>query len=467
MKYENFFKDIENAVNKFRQLEKKPVRIISHLDSDGLCAASILAKAFQNENIPFSLSIVKQLNQEVLKELSHEDYSYYFFTDIGSGQISLIKSFLKKQIFILDHHKPEQTNHDFIHVNPHLHKINGSTEISGSGVVYLFAKQLNPEITAYSHLAIIGAIGDIQNIEDSYLNKQILEDAIKNNLIEVKTGLRIFGAQTKPLHKVLEYSTDPYIPGITGSEQASLRFLKELGIEPKANKEWKKLIHLSKEDIKKLVTGIILRRIGIEKKPEDVLGPIYILKNEEEGPTKDAKEFSTLLNSCGRLGNHSLGIGTCLNNKKIKQKAISNLINYKREIVQSLNWFYKNKNNASFVIEHPGFIIINAEDNVRETLIVTLASIISKSNLYQKDTIILSLAYTIDDHIKISIRISGAKPKDIDLNQILSEITSKIGYESGGHLSAAGALIPQEKEQEFITYAIEILKNKAIEEVVN
>ena len=61
MKYENFFKDIENAVNKFRQLEKKPVRIISHLDSDGLCAASILAKAFQNENIPFSLSILKQL----------------------------------------------------------------------------------------------------------------------------------------------------------------------------------------------------------------------------------------------------------------------------------------------------------------------------------------------------------------------------------------------------------------------
>jgi len=466
MKYENFFEDIEQAVIKFKQLEKKPLRIISHLDSDGLCAASILAKAFQNESIPFSLSIVKQLNEEVIKELSRENYDYYFFTDLGSGQISLLNSLSKKQIFILDHHKPEETKNNFIHLNPHLHNIDGSIELSGSGVAYLFSKQLNPKNIESSYLAIIGAVGDIQKIEESKLNNQILQDAIKSNLIEVKTGLRIFGAQTKPLHKVLEYSTDPYIPGITGSQQAVLSFLRDLGIEPKENKEWKKLIHLSQEDMKKLVTGIILKRIGIEKEPEDVLGPVYLLKNEEEGTTKDVKEFSTLLNSCGRLGNQSLGIGTCLNDKKIKQKAISNLTNYKREIVQALNWFYKNKN-SSYVVEHSGFVIINAGDNIRETLIGTLASILSKSNVYPEDTIILSLANTLDDQIKVSIRISGFKPKEIDLKQVLSEITTKIGCESGGHSFAAGSSIPQEKEQEFIQYAIETLKNKVMEEVIH
>ena len=466
MEYQNFFKDIEEAVIKFKQLKDKPIRIISHLDSDGLCSASILSKAFQNENISFSLSIVKQLNEEVLKELSREDYDCYFFTDLGSGQLSLIKKYLKKQIFILDHHKPEKTKNDFTHINPHLHNIDGSTEISGSGVTYLFAKQLNQKNIEVSHLAIIGAIGDIQKIEESYLNNLILKDAIENNILEVKTGLRIFGAQTKPLHKVLEYSTDPYIPGVSGSPQAVFNFLKELGIEPKDGKEWKKLIHLSKEDMQKLVTGIILKRIGIEKTPEDVLGSIFILKNEEEGTTKDVKEFSTLLNSCGRLGNYSLGIGTCLNDKKIKQKAIANLTSYKREIVLALNWFHKNKHDSSYVSEHSGFVIINGGDKIKETLIGTLASIISKSGIYPEDTIILSLANTIDDNIKISIRICGFKPKEVDLRQILSEITSKVGCEAGGHLFAAGSLIPQEKEKEFIEHAIETLKNKVIEEVV-
>ena len=64
----------------------------------------------------------------------------------------------------------------------------------------------------------------------------------------------------------------------------------------------------NEEEIKKLVSGIILRRLS-EDSPEDVLGDVYILNEEEkESPFRDAKEFSTLLNACGRLEKASLGM---------------------------------------------------------------------------------------------------------------------------------------------------------------
>ena len=121
------------------------------------------------------------------------------------------------------------------------------------------------------------------------LNKEILDVAVNKGKIKIIRGLRIFGAQTKPLHKVLEYSTDPYIPDVTGSESGAIQFLNQIGIDPKNGNAWKKLVHLSEEEIKKLVTGIIMKRLNNEDKPEDVLGNVYILKEEEkESPTRDA-----------------------------------------------------------------------------------------------------------------------------------------------------------------------------------
>ncbi len=308
-------------------------------------------------------------------------------------------------------------------------------------------------------LAIIGAIGDVQETKDGFIgiNKEILEDAISSGNLEVKRGLRMFGSQTKPLYKVLQYSTDPYIPGITGNSDASIELLSQLKIN-----HTKKLIHLSEEEIKNLVAAIIVKRMGSEAEPEDVLGNIYILKDKEEpSPTRDLKEFSTLLNSCGRLNKPSLGIGTCLNDQKSYDLALNLLIKYKGELIESLNWFFRNRNSKE-VIESQGLTIINAEDNIKDTLIGTVTSMISKSNIYQPETILISLAHTLDNNTKISIRVSGFKSSKVDLKNILETITKKIGYPTGGHKFAAGSIIPQEKEQEFIKIALENLTENFI-----
>jgi len=468
--YELFKEDIKKAVEEFKKIPKDDViRVISHIDADGISAASLMVKCLNNDNRKYSLSIIQQIKKETLEELSRESYNCYIFTDLGSGALTTIGSLFKgKKVFILDHHEPEKSDFksdNIFFVNPHKFGIDGGNEVSGAGVVYLFASTLDKKIEEFAHVAIIGAIGDMQEHNGfEKINNEILQTAIDKGKIKVIRGLRLFGAQTKPLHKVLEYCTDPVIPGVTGNESGAIQFLLQLGINPKHDKGWKKIVHLTEDEMKNLVTGVILTRLK-EKNPEDVLGNVYLLREEDhESPTKDAKEFSTLLNACGRLDKASLGIGACLGDEKIKKRAISLMADYKKEIINSLKWYDHNKA-SNFVTKGNGYMIINAQDQIRSTMIGTLASILSRSN-DAKERFIMSMAQLVDGTTKVSLRMCGNN-EGIDLKQIIVDITKSMqGCESGGHANAAGALIPTDSEEEFIKKAKVVLGKKAMEEVV-
>ena len=470
-KYDHFKEHVAISLEKFKELDKKEtIRIVSHLDADGICAASILIKALNTDNRKYSLSIVQQLTEEVIMGLCKEPYNYFIFTDLGSGQLNLIKKmFVGKQVFILDHHQPEKVKltNNIVHVNPHLFGIDGSREICGSGVVYLFARSLNKKIDDLAHIAIIGAIGDIQECGGEgflRLNKEILSNAVKKKKIKVIKGLRIFGAQTRPLHKILEYCTDPYIPGVSGSESGAIQFLQQIGVPAKNGSEWRKLVQLDEEEIKKLVSGIVMRRVK-EDSPEDVLGNVYILSDEKkESPFRDAKEFSTLLNACGRLDKASLGIGACLGDKKTKERAIKHLRGYKREIINAINW-YKEGSKGAGVIKGKGYTIINAGNQIRGSIVGTLASIITKSNELKNGTFVMSMADMMNGLYKVSLRISGRR-NDVDLREIIKNITLKVGGEAGGHTFAAGAMIKEELVDDFIKEARRVLDKYGIEEIV-
>jgi RecJ-like exonuclease len=464
MQYQRFYASIEKAAARFREWDKsKTIQIISHLDADGISACAILTGILNKENRKYTISILQQLARDKVEEIAKSEYRYVIFADLGSGQIKDIAELLKgKEVLILDHHHPEEAESDNLtHINPHLQGIDGSKEISGAGVVYLFAKALSKENEDLAHIAVIGAIGDVQEEgEFMRLNKEILQTAIENGKIKIEKGLRMFGTQTKPLHKVLEYSTDPFIPGVSGSESGAIQFLHQIGIEPKQGSKWKKLMDLAEEEKQRLVAGIIMKRFE-EENPDDVLGNIYILPEEKEGnPTKDAREFATLLNACGRMDKASFGIGACLGIEKDKQKALNTLSTYKREIVMALNWYDDNKDK---IVKGNGFVIINAEDNINPNIIGTMASIISKGNGMGEGIYVLSLGRTKDNMTKVSLRVSGMRDnKDLDLRDMVKEIVNEIGGEAGGHQYAAGALIESSKEKEFLKAAEKILSKRKI-----
>lgn len=467
--YQRFKDYMHSAVKRFRSWDSSlPIRVISNYDSDGISACAILVKALNNENRKYAITILPQLRANIIKELANENYKYYIFCDLGSGQLALLKELMPadRQIIILDHHEIQTMEYpsNIFLVNPHLFDIDGGKEISGAGVTYYFARTLNQKNSSMAHIGVIGAIGDVQEKNGTGFNPlvhEILEDAKAGGLMEVRLGLRMYGAQTRPVHKCLEFCTDPYIPGVSGSESSALQFLQEIGIDPRKGSDWKKMSDLSEEEVKRLAAAIILKRNG-EEKPEDIFGYNYILlKEKPDSPLRDAKEFSTLLNSCGRLNKSSLGIGVCLGDEAIKKKALTNLLAYKREIMTSMNWFKDNLDKT--IIKGENYVIMNAADKVKPSVIGTITSMIARSGEFPDNTVLVSMAQDLDGTTKVSARIAGIRPaKNIDLKELMVELVEEIGGEAGGHMQAAGCQIPTEKEQEFIEKVKDILGKKSL-----
>jgi RecJ-like exonuclease len=463
--FEEFESNLKKAALEFKNIKRSStIKLVSNLDADGITAAAIMVKILERENFSYSLTILHQLKDNYAADLATEDYDFFIFCDLGSGQLkSLNKYFKGKKVLVLDHHEVQgKPAENIIHINPHDYGFDGSGEISAAGVVFFFARAVDEKNEDLAHLAIIGAIGDVQEKNGfKGLNNKILDIAVKKRKIRVEQGLRLFGLETRPLNKLIMYSSDLDIPDVCASESTVAQFLQETGINPMNKKKvWKTYPELSEKEKKRLAEGIILRRqrAGI-KNAQDIFTNRYIIEGEKNGHFRDAKEFSTLLNSCGRMDNSGIGIGACLGDERQRKKALASLKDYRRTLIDSMKWYKENENNPVKVIRGKNYLILNAKDEVLATVIGTIASMITKNKEIEKNTFLLSMARNTDDTTKISLRISG-NPAGVDLKEIVSEIARNVGGEAGGHQYAAGAIIQTEKEDKFIEHAKEVLEKQ-------
>ena len=77
------------------------------------------------------------------------------------------------------------------------------------------------------------------------------------------------------------------------------------------------------------------------------------------------------------------------------------------------------------------------------------------------------MAQAVDGNTKISLRTTNNIEGKLDLRNIIGEIIGGIGNsEAGGHQNAAGAVIPTDKEGDFLQSAKEVLGKYAMEEKI-
>lgn len=419
------------------ETKNKPIRLISHHDTDGITSATILIKTFQRLEKRFTVRIVKGLDEQIIKEeLTKHEKEVIIFSDLASGSLEYFQH-VKQPIFILDHHEIE-TNKITPKIkvfNPHL--IEGD-DTCGAGICYLFSKAINPKNKDLAKIAIIGMIGDRheKNVTKTY--QEIINDTEE---LEIKKSLLIFSA-TRPLRKSLEYSTSCYIPGVTGSSEGVKEILRENGISPE-----KTLNELNEGELSKLVTSIMVRRAG-QREDDEIIGNIYLLKffNRKE----DVRELSVLINACSRLGHSDTAICFCLENLKAKKEAEDIYIQYKQELISGLRI-------AETIDKQKGegFVILNAKEKIKDALIGTICSMISSSPTYEEGTILIGMAYN-QEKIKVSARIAGRSNKN--LKEVMEKSVIDLEAEVGGHSAAAGALIKKEDESIFIENLIKNLE---------
>jgi len=430
---------IEKTVNDFLEISaKRPIKIISHFDTDGITSATILSKALMRLNKIFSVKIIKGLDSQIISELPKNEL--LIFLDLGSSHLQELSLF--ENVFVIDHHEIiTQVPENIRIINPHLFD---KQSISGAGLTYLFVKQLSQDNRDLASLAVIGMVGDMLDREVSKLNNQIINDAE----VTIKKGL-LFYPSTRPIHKTLEYSSSLFIPGVTGNPRGAIELLNEAGIN-RIDGEYKSLIELTEDESSRLITAVLLKRA--KKDNSDIIGSIYLVKMFNK--LEDAREMSAMINACSRLGFSEVALLLCMGNKDAKKRAEAIYVNYKQHIISALNYVA-----AAEKIEGKGYIIINAQDNIKDTMIGTIASIISVSSNHEEGTVIIALANS-EDKIKVSARVAGRKGRNV--REILEQVTSKIGGETGGHHLAAGCMIPKESEQLFIDYLRKILDIETI-----
>jgi RecJ-like exonuclease len=424
-------KSIEEVSRIFlEKIKDQEVFIVSHFDTDGITSAAIMIKTLRNIDRKFSLKILKSLEEEFIKEIPKD--KIILFLDLASGSINhLEKSSLNlENIFIIDHHQIPREIPDKINIiNPELWE---GEKISASGLTYLFCKKLDPSNKELAKLAVLGMIGDCLEKEIDKLNNGILEEGE----VQRKRGLLIYPS-TRPLNRVLEYSSYPFIPGVTGDMEGVLNLLRESSISMKNNK-YPSLIELSENEMSKIVTGIMLR--NPRAKVEEIIGDIFLIKMFNK--LEDAREISATINACSRLGRSDIALQFCMEIPKVKKESEAIHIRYKQHLISGLKFV-----NETEKIQGKGFVIINAKDKIRDTIVGTITSILSNSAIYEPGTIITTMAY-YDDKIKVSSRNVGRSGRN--LREILSDITERIGGEVGGHHSAAGCIIYKDKEKEFL-----------------
>ena len=316
---DSFFVACKAAASEIINLSSSPVYIFTHFDPDGLTAGSIIACALRRENKPFILRVLKRLEYSYLGIVSETipKNSTVIFCDLGSGVIDAFLEWDKSvQIFILDHHsiaRKYDLPENIRLINPHIYSIDGTSAISGSGVAYFVAININPINKDLAHLAIIGALGDRQDQGENSsligLNQLIMKSAAENKICTDYVSLWFFD-RSRDLLSILRRLN---IDGLEDDVSISL-FLMEIGLSSGNKARRKTFYDLNEAEKKKLASELIIKFMVDSK---EIYKHDYQIINEKDKSLQDARVYASRLNACGRLDHPEVAIALCMGDKQL------------------------------------------------------------------------------------------------------------------------------------------------------
>ncbi|MFA5763459.1 MAG: DHH family phosphoesterase [archaeon] len=454
-----FFEHLDKVANEIKTRDN--IVVIHHYDADGLTSGAIAIKALEREGKKIEHLCLKQVYKENVAQIK-EMGENFLFVDFGSGQLEyLIDDLGEEHLFILDHHQPSKINGVIPklkwHVNPLLYGIDGGKEISGAGVTFFFAKALNEKNKDLVNLALIGAVGDMQDFSGKLigLNRELLKIGEEEKIISVKTDLRLYGRISRPLTSFLMFSSSPILPGLTADKDACLTFLRhaQIPLKDPFTDEWLSYEDLNEEKKQALSSALIMHlvmRDVPEWKIQSLVGEIYTLENETpKSPLRDAKEAGTLGNSCGRHAKPEVALNVYLGDRNVNSfygQALDLIDEHRRELRKGIEYVQTNG-----VQEKKSFYFFDAKNVIQDSLVGIIAGMLYGSVIGENKPII-ALARNEDESIKISGRGTSALiRRGLNLGLAFKEIGKKIeGVEGGGHAVAAGCKVPSEKIDEFL-----------------
>jgi single-stranded-DNA-specific exonuclease len=465
---EGFLASENEAAKVILETVKKDGFILafSHLDADGVAAAGIMGKMLTRLDARFRIRVMQWVDEKIIGEVIADKPHLVILTDFGSGYLDLLNQKIPNvKVVILDHHQTTSkvVNPNFVQVNPHLFGIDGATDVSGSGVAYFAAKAVNAANIDLAPIALVGALGDMQDKYEQRsmrsLNEIIVNDGVSSGLLKVEKDLIFFGRETRPIYKMLATTTNPFIPGLSGQETEALNFVANLGIPLKQGDKLRALCDLTDDERKLLCSALAdhLLSKGLHLEVENLIGYVYVLTKEEPNTAlRDAREFAVVLNSTGRMDRPSLGIAICMGDRKAALEESNKILeDYRKNINKYLGWVNEKPERMR---ELQNIYVIYGENFINEKIIGTVSSIIVSSLANNEKPLLAFANIEAEKAAKFSGRTTeAALRKGVNLGDVMRMASEEHGGKGGGHNIAAGAQVPLDKLESFIKTADELV----------
>ncbi len=390
-------KDLASHITRQDQVE-----IRCHHDADGIAAGAIMSIALYRAHVPFRLRVTPRIQSQDIPKGGNT-----LLCDLGSGIPDL-----PEETMVIDHHIPLFEGP--YHVNPRLSGIDGDTELSGAGAAYLVANAIGDN-RDLAGLVLTGIIGDGQHLAGK--NQEIYLEGMGNGIISKKRGIRLAG---RDLTEQLTLATNPYLPGISGSEA-----------------ETTALINRCTEG-SELSTDILLSLLILDaaerSRPEALLnlyGDVYQLEREV---LPDAFSLSMLIDACGKEDQGSIAAAVCLRTSSELSGAWDIARTHRLRLIDELkNTLTGNKEPGQVYEIHDKRLASDVADTI---------------NLMDGDMAVIVVAHQDDGFSHLSIRVP--KNQGTDLGMLVHTLAADCGGHGGGHTSRAGATIASEHLSRFI-----------------
>ena len=380
-----FCEKINNVIENDNEIS-----VITHLDADGIISGKDYFYVFNEIRRPITVRSVSDMTLNVIEQMKFENHDFYIITDLGGRMAKELLKALDKRWVAIDHHQiyqEETTDYNDQVLNAWKFGINGGNEICAGGMAYMVASTLDRKNRDLSSTAIVSALADRQDQGDKRsllgVNSEIVKIAQSLGLISVDFDLMFTGRETRPLHESLAYTSSPYIEGLTWNIENCYEIIKNAGIKMKDNGRWRVLSEISNEE-KSFILDAIAKFVVTSSKytatdiKDNLIGYTYTLTNEDQrSQLRDAREFSIMLNACGRIRKAGVGIGICMGDR-------NTMLTEGEEIVDQYRTTLRNYISTIFaekwrLIDNGNSVFVNGEGLLAEDMLGAVSSLLGGS----------------------------------------------------------------------------------------
>jgi single-stranded DNA-specific DHH superfamily exonuclease len=416
------------------------VRIVAHLDADGISSAAIVLKALLRERRQFHVTYTAEHGPAYFEGLDHEPYEANVFVDIGATALPSIARLSGLQI-VLDHHAPLGISveaHNLCVVNPHMVGDDGVKDACGATTTFAFALALSEANWDLAAHALVGAFGDRQERGGfTGWNAYVLTQAMERGFVELRTHLAIgYG----PLLDALRFARPPW-------DRAAIKdpaqFLQDHSLAPEAT-----VLELPRPEAETLASALIARLLA-GGMPGHMVKDLFV-----EVPHSKAHEDAAiprlvnLASAAAREGDPGLGLATLLGDPNARRDLEALEARYH----QTIRGFLRElQTNGAQTLRGLQVFQVPQVAYAGEVSGLAMEYVLPRTHA--------TLAFApLGDQIRCSARgTAELVTKGLDLGVALRQAATGVGGIGGGHSIASGATVARERFDEFLARADDII----------